>query len=328
LTAHSTYINRCLQLAEQGRGKTTPNPLVGCVIVNQQNTIIAEGYHEEYGHAHAEINALNKVPEETDLSECTMYVNLEPCSHFGKTPPCCEAIIKSTIKKVVIGMKDPNQLVAGKGIEKLKQNNIEVIVPVNQKKCELYNRQFLHYLSKKRPYVILKWAESFDGIMAPSVDKYKKISNEISQILVHKLRSEVDAILVGSNTIIDDNPLLNTRFWHGKSPQIFVLDPEKKVNKSYNIFQSAKPPFVIQSKENNLIQNIFQIAEENNIYTFLVEGGPYTISQFSEKSLWDEAFIIKSENKIIEGLKSPHIVGEQVGTYTIGDNYINHILAL
>lgn len=304
-----------------------PNPMVGCVIVNQEGKIVAEGHHKKFGESHAEVNALSKLSIDQKPSECTLYVNLEPCSHTGKTPPCCDAILKSKIKKVVVGMIDPNPLVAGRGIAKLRQEGIEVIAPVEEELCAFFNRNFLHQLGKKRPYIVLKWAESLDGTMAPTNPMDKKISNDMIQIMVHQLRSQLDGILVGSHTILEDNPMLNNRLWIGSSPRIFVLDSQNKISKDKNIFKSARKPILIQGTKKDLLDDLMKEAKKENINSLLVEGGTYTLSRFIEQNLWDEAFVIKSNKEIFEGKKSPEIKGVNKAQYRVGDNLVEHIFA-
>ncbi|MGK0422355.1 MAG: diaminohydroxyphosphoribosylaminopyrimidine deaminase, partial [Polaribacter sp.] len=223
---HKIYIKRCLQIAKNGFGTTRPNPSVGAVIVHQ-NKIIGEGFTSPFGSNHAEVNAIKAVKNKKLLKEATIYVTLEPCSHFGKTPPCADLIVKHQLKQVVIGCLDTNSLVAGKGVERLKNANIEVIVGVLEDECRIHHKRFFTVQEKKRPYIILKWAETKDGFVAPFSKNENKpvfISNTYSQQLVHKLRSKEHAILVGTNTVLADNPKLNVRSWFGKSPVRIVLD--------------------------------------------------------------------------------------------------------
>ena len=226
-------MRRCIELASKNVGYTYPNPLVGSVIVCD-NKIIGEGSHEKYGESHAEVNAINSVKDKGLLKNSTLYVNLEPCNHYGKTPPCTEAIINNNIKKVVIGSQDPNKLVNGSGIEKLRSSGCNVSVGIMDKECDELNKRFFTYHKLKRPFIILKWAESNDGFISPikSINTLKKvnwISGEDAKKLSHKWRSEEHSILVGVQTIIDDDPILTTRFVEGRSPIRFVLDPSSRI---------------------------------------------------------------------------------------------------
>ena len=226
MNIHEKYIKRCIELAKNGLGATYPNPLVGSVIV-YKNKIIGEGWHQKAGAPHAEVNAINSVKDESLLNKSTIYVSLEPCSHFGKTPPCSDLIIAKGIKKVIIGTVDPFAEVAGRGIKKLMEAGCEVQVGILEKECQDLNKRFFTFHQKKRPYIILKWAQTTDGFIAPKVQEKREpvwITNQYSKQLVHKWRSEEQAILVGTNTAIADNPKLNTRLWNGKNPVRVVID--------------------------------------------------------------------------------------------------------
>ena len=244
---HEKYIKRALQLAKNGLGTTRPNPTVGAVIV-YNDKIIGEGFTSVYGENHAEVNAINSVIDKTLLKEATIYVTLEPCSHFGKTPPCADLIVKNQLKNVVIGCVDTNSLVAGKGIERLKNAGINVIVGVLEDACKKHHKRFFTVQNKNRPYIILKWAQSQDGFIAPKTKNEQKpvwISNRYSQQLVHKWRSDEHAILVGTNTVIADNPKLNVRSWSGNNPVRIVLDANLRLSDELHVFDESVKTIVL-----------------------------------------------------------------------------------
>lgn len=317
------YIKRCIELAKNGLGTTYPNPLVGCVIV-YENKIIGEGWHKKSGEAHAEVIAIESVQNKELLSSSTLYVSLEPCSHFGKTPPCADLILKYKIPNVVIGTIDPNSKVAGKGIQKLKDSGVNVTFGILEKECNELNKRFFTFHRKSRPFIILKWAESSDGFISPknrSEEKPVWISNEYSRQLVHKWRSEEQAILVGTQTIIDDNPSLTVRDWTGENPIRVIIDKENNVDSSKNVFDNQAKTNVFSSKEvtsnSETIQNIkidFDINStqtiveklyENNIQSIIIEGGSKTIQSFIDANIWDEARVFIGEIKLHEGTKAP-----------------------
>lgn len=324
------YIKRCIELAKNGLGTTYPNPLVGSVIV-YNNEIIGEGWHKKAGEAHAEVNAINAVKDKSLLSKSTIYVSLEPCCHFGKTPPCCNLIIENGIPNVVIGTIDPNSKVAGKGIERLKAADINVTVGVLEKECNELNKRFFTFHNKKRPYIILKWAESSDGFIAP-IEILRKtqddkspvwLTNAFSRQLVHKWRSEEQAILVGTQTVLDDNPKLDVRDWDGKNPIRIVLDKSLKIPNDFNVHDSKSKTIFITEKENltpidnrifenaifdNLLADkIVTILYQHDIQSVIIEGGRQTIQTFIDAHLWDEARVFKSKIILNEGTKAPKI---------------------
>ena len=319
------YIKRCIELAKNGLGTTYPNPLVGCVIVFE-NTIIGEGWHKKSGEAHAEVIAIESVLNKELLSSSTLYVSLEPCSHFGKTPPCADLILKYKIPNVVIGTIDPNSKVAGKGIQKLKDSGVNVTLGILEKEGNELNKRFFTFHRKSRPYIILKWAESADGFISPinkSEQKPVWISNEYSRQLVHKWRSEEQAILVGTQTIIDDNPSLTVRDWVGINPIRLVIDKENTIDSSYNIFDNQAKTIVFSNKEvtsnsdtiqyikvdfdKNSTQAIVDKLFENNIQSIIIEGGRKTIQSFIDAHLWDEARVFIGGINLNEGTKAPKI---------------------
>ncbi len=323
MNLHEIYMKRCLQLAKNGLGTTYPNPLVGSVVVHN-GKIIGEGWHKKAGEPHAEVNAIDSVKNKELLSESTIYVNLEPCSHFGKTPPCANLIIEHKIPKVVIGCIDSFSEVAGKGIEKLTNAGCKVTLNVLEKECLEINKRFFTFHNKKRPYIILKWAETADGFIAPLVNESKTsiaISNTYSRQLVHKYRTEEQAILVGTNTVLNDNPNLDARDWFGNNPTRIILDRTNKIPVDFNIKNQKNPTVIFTEEENcvnsknriyefsifdtQLISTILNNLYNKNIQSIIIEGGSITLQQFIDSNLWDEARVFISENNCIEGVKKP-----------------------
>ncbi len=314
---HTIFMQRCLELAQNGAGYVSPNPLVGAVIVHQ-GKIIGEGWHKKYGTAHAEVNAAHAVNDKSLLPESTLYVNLEPCSHHGKTPPCADLILKHQIKKVVIGMQDPNPLVAGKGVKLLQANGVEVIENVLLASCLDLNRKFITFITQKRHYILLKWAQSADGFIG-SINGKTKISGEISNAYTHKLRAEYDGILVGFQTALQDNPRLDTRNWVGKNPKIIIIDRELKLPSHLEIFKSNAEIVVFNTIKNDKINNvncikykplsawedILDSLYELNIGSVMVEGGSKTLNSIIKKEIWDEACVISNAQNLYEGIKAP-----------------------
>jgi diaminohydroxyphosphoribosylaminopyrimidine deaminase / 5-amino-6-(5-phosphoribosylamino)uracil reductase len=320
---HQKYIKRCIELGKNGLPAAMPNPSVGAVIV-YQDKIIGESYTSTYGGNHAEVNAINSVKDKSLLSKATIYVSLEPCSHFGKTPPCSDLIIKNKIPTVVIGTLDSNIKVAGQGIAKLTKAGINVIVGVLEQECREANKRFFTFHEKKRPYIILKWAESQDGFLSPESKKDAKpvwITNEYSRQLVHKWRSEEQAILVGTNTVIVDNPKLNVRDWHGKNPIRIVLDQNNRISKESLIFDNCAKTIQISNSIIDFSKNIaIQITEylfENQIQSVIIEGGRQTLQTFIDANLWDEARVFVGDNTFSSGTKAPTITGKTIVKKTI-----------
>lgn len=331
---HEKYIKRCIEIAKNGLGYTRPNPMVGCVIVHQNN-IIGEGFTSPYGGNHAEVNAIQSVLDKSLLRESTLYVTLEPCSHFGKTPPCTNLIIEHQIPKVVIGTIDTNSKVSGKGIEILKASGCEVIVGVLEKECKTHHKRFFTFHNKQRPYIILKWAETLDGFMAPeSKDEQKPvwISNEISRQLVHKWRAEEHAILVGTNTVLTDNPSLTVRDWTGQNPIRIVLDKDNKLSKDYNVFNSEAETIVISKHDivfnPNLASQICTLLHKKDIQSVIVEGGSKTLQTFIDEGLWDEARVFTGKMTFNKGVNAPKFSGKLVSENRIIDDilkiYVNN----
>ena len=314
---HETYIKRCLEIAKNGLGYTRPNPMVGCVIV-QDNNIISEGFTSAYGGNHAEVNAINSVKDKSLLKEATLYVTLEPCSHYGKTPPCSDLIIEHKIPNVVIGCLDDNEKVAGKGVEKLKNSGCNVTVGVLEDECKEHHKRFFTFHNKKRPYIILKWAETLDGFIAPKTkDELKPvwITNSISRQLVHKWRAEEQAILVGCNTVLQDNPTLTVRDWTGQNPIRIVLDDKKILSKDLNVFNDEADTIVINSKLE--AKQICDVLQKKNINSVIIEGGAQTLQTFIDEGLWDEARVFTGHMEFKEGVKAPKFSGKQTSKQTL-----------
>jgi diaminohydroxyphosphoribosylaminopyrimidine deaminase / 5-amino-6-(5-phosphoribosylamino)uracil reductase len=330
-------MHRCLELAKNGIAAALPNPSVGAVIV-YQNKIIGEGFTAAYGGFHAEVNAINAVKNKSLLKEATLYVSLEPCSHFGKTPPCCDLILLHEIPTIIIGTVDPNRVVAGKSIQKLNDAGKTVVVGVLEKECRELNERFFTFHLKKRPYIILKWAESSDGFIAPNKEVRNKenkpfwISNVYSRQLTHKWRSEEQAILVGTQTAIDDNPKLDVRDWTGKNPIKIVLDQKNRIPKENYIFDNRSKTIVLSATDidfsKNIGEQIATILFENTILSVIIEGGLQTLQTFIEENLWDEARVFKGTTSIENGIKAPHLKGKLVATKAILNDklliYKNH----
>ena len=340
---HEKYIKRCIQLAQNGIGTTYPNPLVGSVIVHKEK-IIGEGWHRKSGESHAEVNAINSVKNKSLLSEATIYVSLEPCNHFGKTPPCSELIIKYKIPNIVIGSIDPNKEVSGKGIKKLEEHGINVTVGVLEKECNELNKRFFTFHNKKRPYVILKWAESKDGFIAP-LQKEKKepywISNEFSRQIVHKWRTEEQAIMVGTKTVLDDNPKLDARDWYGNNPTRIIIDKSGKISNDYFVKNQKNKTIIITEEEKNisnenikyesnifdfhLSESILKILYKNNIQSVIIEGGKQTIQTFIDSNKWDEARIVIGNVFLDDGVKAP-IIKKNYNIHNIIKDQLNIII--
>ena len=308
---HEKYIKRCIEIAKNGLGTTAPNPMVGCVIV-YDNKIIGEGFTSPYGGNHAEVNAIASVVQKSLLTKATLYVTLEPCSHFGKTPPCSNLIIKNQIPKVVIGCVDDNPEVSGKGIQRLKNHGCDVTVGVLEKECRNHHKRFFKYHKERRPYIILKWAQSKDGFIAPN-EKLKRepvwISNKRSRQLVHLWRAQEHAILVGANTVVQDNPSLTTRMVTGNNPIRIVLDTYNKLSKDAQVFNKASKTILINKNNLNdqhpIAQQVCNILYEQSINSVIIEGGAKTLQLFIDEGLWDEARVFFGTNKFRSGVKAP-----------------------
>jgi diaminohydroxyphosphoribosylaminopyrimidine deaminase/5-amino-6-(5-phosphoribosylamino)uracil reductase len=327
MALHEIYMRRCLELAALGAGNVSPNPMVGAVIVHE-GKIIGEGYHQQYGKAHAEVNAVNMVlNNHADLlKNATIYVSLEPCAHYGKTPPCADLIIKHKIPNVVVGCRDPFAQVDGKGIEKLMAAGVQVTAGVLEKECQWLNRRFFTRVQKQRPYVILKWAQTADGFFAPNDGRQHWITGPESRKLVHQWRALEDAILVGKNTVLADNPQLNTRYAEGKSPMRVVIDRRLELNKNLNIFDQSVDTLIFNDIKTDIDGKIKYIALEDfdrfvpqyilfqlylqDIQSVIIEGGAYTLNSFIDADLWDEARIFTGPSALNHGIKAPVVSGD------------------
>jgi diaminohydroxyphosphoribosylaminopyrimidine deaminase/5-amino-6-(5-phosphoribosylamino)uracil reductase len=335
---HENYMQRCLELAETGMRAAMPNPSVGAVLV-YKNRIIGEGHTSAYGGPHGEVNCINSVKTEDRhlIPEATLYVSLEPCSHYGKTPPCSDLIIHHKIKNIVIGTADPHEKVSGNGIRKLRESGSNVTVGILEKECRESNRRFFTFHEKQRPYIILKWAESADGFLSPekryqdvlidgkqdTVAEKKPvwITNQYSRQLVHKWRSEEAAILAGTQTVLDDNPQLDVRDWTGPNPVRIVLDRQNRIDESYYV-KNSKIKTIVVTAQHNLVnlENLFyetvsfdsdlpytimRVLHKHGLLSVIIEGGRHTLQTFIDANLWDEARVFKGTSVFNRGTKAP-----------------------
>jgi diaminohydroxyphosphoribosylaminopyrimidine deaminase/5-amino-6-(5-phosphoribosylamino)uracil reductase len=328
------FIRRTFELADKGRGLVSPNPMVGCVIV-KDDKIVSEGFHKKYGEAHAEVEAINAIEDKNLFNGATLYVNLEPCAHFGKTPPCADLIAKFPFKKVVICNLDPNPLVSGKGIEKIKAAGIEVEEGILSAAGRVFNRRFFTFIEKKRPYVILKWAETADGFVAKDDYSSKWISNENSRKLVHKWRSEEDSVMVGTNTAIYDNPKLNVRDWEGRDPIRIILDKNLRIPQTSFVYDKTQRTIFYNSIKEEVVDGIeyakikeaislsgFLVGDLHvkNIQSVMIEGGARLLNEFIQTGLWDEIRIFKSKEVFEKGIESPGFSGKKILSKMIEDD--------
>lgn len=331
---------RCLQLAKLGEGRVAPNPMVGAVLV-YNDRIIGEGYHEQFGKSHAEVNCINQVKDKSLLPQATMYVSLEPCSHFGKTPPCSNLILESKIDNLIVGITDNSSKVNGNGIAQLRNAGVHITYPVLEQECYAINRFFFTANKWQRPYVILKWAQSADGFIAPinnEMGKISWISNPLSQQLVHKWRAGTQAIMVGTQTVINDNPQLTTRNWKGSNPVRIIMDRNLRIPSTSSVFDDSsrtilytsnhaslhsKVEQVVWEAEHITFKNILQDLYTRNIHSLLVEGGTTLLQNIISNELWDEARIFVSKKKIGQGVKAPEISGVLQQEDMLGDDQLN-----
>ena len=345
------FMQRCLELALLGMGDVAPNPMVGCVIVCD-GIIIGEGYHEKIGQPHAEVNAIRSVRNPELLANSTLYVSLEPCAHFGKTPPCSDLIIESHIPRVVIGTVDPFAQVAGKGIERMQKAGIDVSIGMLENECRDLNRRFFTFHEKKRPYILLKWAQTLDGFIdtdRTEVQHPTWITNALSKRLVHKQRSEESAILIGTNTAEFDNPALTVREWTGNQPIRMVIDRTGRLNPDLHLFDgkvltwifsgNKKPDtenlkFITLDFDQNILPQLLAELYNRDILSVIVEGGGELLTSFLEIGLWDEAFVYSGNQFFGKGVSAPSISGETIGfemlddckLYVLRNNCLNTIL--
>ncbi|HXH99493.1 MAG TPA: bifunctional diaminohydroxyphosphoribosylaminopyrimidine deaminase/5-amino-6-(5-phosphoribosylamino)uracil reductase RibD [Sphingobacteriaceae bacterium] len=324
---HELYMQRCLELANRGAGYVSPNPLVGAVIVCD-GKIIGEGYHQKHGEAHAEVNAIQSVINshsnaEEILKRSSIYVNLEPCAHFGKTPPCADLIIRYKIPKVIIGCRDPFEQVNGKGLEKLENAGIEVITDLLKKECLDLNKRFFTRINKQRPYIILKWAQTSNGFFAPADGSQKWISSPEAKRLVHRWRAEEDAVLVGKNTALSDNPQLNVRKWKGKNPVRIVIDRHLQLPQHLHLFDRSQDTIVFNEIKTEITDKIKYLQPDDfdnylpqmiayqlyilDIQSLIVEGGAQTLDLFIKAGMWDEARVFINTEEWSDGIKAPQL---------------------
>jgi diaminohydroxyphosphoribosylaminopyrimidine deaminase / 5-amino-6-(5-phosphoribosylamino)uracil reductase len=344
MNVHEKYLKHCLVLAQKGFGKVAPNPMVGCVIVYKEK-IIGQGYHMKYGSAHAEVNAINSVKNKKLLKGATLYVSLEPCSHFGKTPPCADLVIAMGFKYVVIGTIDPNPLVAGKGLQKLVSAGCDVKVGILEDECRELNKRFFTFYEKKRPYIILKWAHTSDGYIGLADGKGRiQISSNESSKLLHQWRSEEQAIMVGTNTALVDNPQLTVREIKGKNPTRILIDRQLKVPSDFHLLDGSVPTIIFTAKENlgkknveyvvldfkkDVLKQIMVELYKRKIQSLIVEGGAKLLNSFIQNNLWDEARVFtnkKNLNEIIEkgvsGVEAPKIAGKAIAYGKSGNDQL------
>jgi diaminohydroxyphosphoribosylaminopyrimidine deaminase/5-amino-6-(5-phosphoribosylamino)uracil reductase len=317
-------MRRCLEIAQNGLGRVAPNPMVGAVLVRNEE-IIAEGFHRAHGLPHAEPEAINKVENKDLLRDCTLYVSLEPCSHFGKTPPCAELIIASQIPRVVVATTDIFSKVNGAGIQRLRQAGVEVTVGILEKEAREQNKRFFTFHEKKRPYIILKWAQTSDGfidIFRTTNEPPAKISNSEAHRLSHRWRTEEQAIMVGANTALMDNPTLTARLWSGKNPTRILIDERNNLPRTLNIFNDEAPTSIFNNSDIN-----FWLKElhEKNIQSVIVEGGARLLQKFIAAELWDEARIFTAPQKFGKGVCAPKINGAARSEEFLGDNKLRVI---
>jgi diaminohydroxyphosphoribosylaminopyrimidine deaminase / 5-amino-6-(5-phosphoribosylamino)uracil reductase len=311
-------MQRALQLAALGMGSVAPNPMVGCVIVHN-NTIIGEGYHQQYGGPHAEVNAVNSVKNKELIKESTIYVSLEPCAHYGKTPPCAELLVKHLPKKVMVCNLDPNPLVAGKGIALLREAGIQVETGILAEEGQHLNRRFFVALQQNRPYIILKWAQTANGYVAHTNKTPLSITGPLANTLNHQMRSQEQAIFIGMGTALADNPSLTTRHWSGKNPIRIVLDPMLDLPMSAHFFDDNSQKIVVNTQKNQdlnslkflqinpklALEDILSVLHAQGIQSVIVEGGTKTLQRFITTNLWDEARVFTSNKEISEGYQGP-----------------------
>jgi len=338
------YMKRCLELAKKGIPSTRPNPSVGAVLVHD-GVIIGEGYTSPFGGHHGEVNCINSVKQIELIQYSTLYVSLEPCSHTGKTPPCADLIVKSQIPKVVIGCLDTFSEVSGKGIERLRQNGVEVEVNILEKECRELNKRFFTFHEKQRPFITLKWAETADNFIAPTTELHETerwITGEKANQFSHSLRSTEMAILIGKNTVFADNPSLTTRNFSGGNPVRIVIDKRLESWKSprdFFIYQEEAPTWIVNEERNfrentvegiqisfegDILAQLMTILYERNIQSLLVEGGQITLQQFIDTGMWDEAFVISSTKTFQNGVKAPRFSTMSHTVFNTGHDRVTH----
>lgn len=341
---HEKYLSRCLEIAKNALGTAAPNPMVGAIIVAGEH-IIGEGYTSAFGGPHAEVNAIRSVKDPSLLKKATLYVSLEPCCHHGKTPPCADLILEMGIRRVVIGLRDPHDKVAGKGISRLREGGCEVIEGILESACREHHRRFLCYHEKERPYVILKWAQSLDGFIAPDPRERSGtpepywISSPRARQWVHKWRSEEQAILVGTRTALGDNPSLTTRSWSGRSPLRMVLDRQFQIPRTAHLMDGSAPTMLFHTPGAvpeplphinyqpldftlDIPAQILRKAWDSHLLSLIVEGGAKTLQSFIDTNLWDEARIFTGAGKLESGIPAPELSGRLVATESVGPDLL------
>ncbi|MEX0595329.1 MAG: bifunctional diaminohydroxyphosphoribosylaminopyrimidine deaminase/5-amino-6-(5-phosphoribosylamino)uracil reductase RibD [Candidatus Paceibacterota bacterium] len=335
---HEFFMRRCLEIAALGLADAAPNPCVGALLVHD-NVILSEAYTSAYGGPHAEVNCIRNVKETQQhlIASSTLYVSLEPCSHQGKTPPCSDLIIKHKIPLVVIANSDPNALVAGKGIAKLEAAGIKVILGILEKESLEVNKRFFTFHNKKRPYIILKWAQTANGFFAPDNNSQFWITNKKTKALVHSWRSQEMAILVGEKTILSDNPRLDTRLVIGKNPLRIVVNTQHHLNEELHIFQDGNPTlvfsfekranfaqvsFVLLNSHISVIKQIMDTLYNLQINSVIIEGGAFTLNKFIEENLWDEARILNGAKELHSGIVAPKINATLIDSFSILEDKI------
>ncbi len=324
MVVNEVFMKRCLELAQMGKGNVAPNPMVGAVLV-YDGRIIGEGWHRKYGEAHAEVNCIENVKTEDRhlIPQSTMYVSLEPCAHHGKTPPCANRIVAESIKQVVVCNADPFEKVDGRGMQVLQDNHIETSIGLLEAEGKWLNRRFFCFHQNRRPYVILKWAQSSNGIFAPYGNRRYQISNEASTRLVHKWRTEEAAIMVGTNTALADNPQLTSRYWEGRDPLRIVIDRSLVLPANLHLFDGSVDTWVVNDKkeecsnnlqyiqldfDDNMLNNLMIRLYETNIQSVIIEGGAKLLNSIIEKGLWDEARVFTSPTSIEHGIAAPELI--------------------
>lgn len=344
MSSPQLFMQRALELAALGRTQVAPNPMVGCVVVHQ-GRIVGEGWHRKYGEAHAEVNAIAAVVDRTVLPECELYVTLEPCNHFGKTPPCTDLIISSGIKKVYVASCDPHAVVNGTGISRLLEAGVDVQVGLLQEEAESLNRRFFTFHQKQRPFVIVKFAQTYDGYLgldfyasAPDdFERYRAVSGKAAQQLTHKWRSEEQAILTGGNTVLFDNPRLTVREWEGRHPLRVVIDSSGKLTGNEQVFNGEAPTVVftntlrqynqaqvvILHHEESVLTQVMRYLHEQKCLSVLVEGGAITLQHVIAENCWDEARVFTSPVTYGKGVKAPHITGQLVHQQAVDHDHLS-----
>ena len=324
------FMRRAIELAERGAGTVSPNPMVGCVVV-RDSVVVGEGWHQQFGGPHAEVNALGSVRDKSSVPGSTVYVSLEPCSHFGKTPPCSDLLIQQKVERVIIGCLDPNPVVNGSGIKKLKEAGIHVEISSLKNEAFELNKRFFTAQIKKRPFVILKWAQTSDRLIARVDHSSKWISSELSRQLVHRWRAEEDAILIGRNTAEKDNPLLTVRDWIGRNPLRVLIMKNGAIDPGWNIFNSTAPTLcyssgpesstkeieVIKIKE-NFLPSLLSDLHSRGIISLIVEGGAATLKSFIDAGLWDEARVFTAPISFEKGIHTPELNGIKISESASG----------